>query len=71
MLELRRHLLVVVGDDDRPDPLRDLVDQQGSRRLERLQVFEPAPEIVERRRRLVEAPEDDADDHSSGSAQGS
>ena len=71
MLELRRERVIVLGDHERSDPLGCLVQEQGAGGRQRLELVERVAEILERRRRLVEAPEDDADDQSSGSGQGS
>ena len=70
-VELRRRGLVVVRDDKRSDALGSLVDEEHARLVERLDLIEASLQVLERGTGLVQAPEKDADDHSSGSAHGS
>ena len=57
--------------DDGADALGRLVDEEDARRFERLELVETLPERFEARACLVEPPEEDPDDHSSGSSVGS
>ena len=70
LVQLAGSALVLLRHDERPDPLRRLVDEQHARRIERLEALERVAEPLERRAALVEPPEHDADNHSSGSSHG-
>ena len=48
-----------------------LIEQERAWGRERLELLDPPAEILERRSPLIEAPEENPDDHSSGGVQGS
>ena len=70
LVELAGRRLVLVRHHERPDPLRRVAHEQHARRGERLEVVERLAERLDRGAPLVEPPEDDPDDHSSGSSHG-
>jgi len=71
LVELRGRRLVLLGDDERSDALGCVVEQKRAGGVERLELRDPVAELLERPRPLVETPEENPDDHSSGGVQGS